>query len=170
MRGNPDRQDMGQARRTEWRVRPARPSDRSFILGITPRLAEGFELPPWRTEREVVEAESATVENALRPGTEREALLIAEGTGGEPGGYVHVNVETDYFGRTLAHIEILAVSSAAEGRGAGRTLVEAAETWARSEGLDLISLNVFANNARARALYQRLGYTPDTLHYAKPLT
>jgi len=170
MRGNPDRQDMGQAHRTEWRVRAARPSDCTFILGITPRLAQGFELPPWRTKREVVEAESATVEKALRPGTEREALLIAEDADGEPGGYVHVNVETDYFGRTHAHIEILAVSSAAEGRGAGRTLVEAAEGWARSEGLDLITLNVFANNQRARALYQRLGYIPETLHYVKPLT
>jgi hypothetical protein len=67
MRQNPDRQDTGQARRTEWRVRPARPSDRAFILGITPRLAQGFELPAWRTAREVVEAESATLENALRP-------------------------------------------------------------------------------------------------------
>jgi ribosomal protein S18 acetylase RimI-like enzyme len=161
---------MSPAQRTEWRVRPARPSDRTFILGITPRLAQGFELPPWRTAREVVQAESAALESALRPGTERAVLLVAEDTEGEPGGYVYVNVETDYFGRTLAHIEILAVSSAAEGRGAGRTLVEAAEAWARSEGLDLISLNVFANNARARALYQRLGYTADTLHYAKPLT
>jgi ribosomal protein S18 acetylase RimI-like enzyme len=79
-------------------------------------------------------------------------------------------VETDYFGRTHAHIEILAVSSAAEGRGAGRTLVEAAEEWARSERLDLITLNVFANNQRARSVYQRLGYAPETLHYVKPLT
>lgn len=169
MRGNPDQQDTGQTQRTEWRVRPARLSDRTFILGITQRLAQGFELPSWRTEREVVAAESATLEEALRPGTERAALLVAEDAEGEPGGYVHVNVETDYFGRTLAHIGILAVSSEAEGRGAGRTLVEAAEGWARSEGLDLITLNVFANNQRARALYQRLGYGPDTLHYAKPL-
>jgi ribosomal protein S18 acetylase RimI-like enzyme len=146
------------------------PSDRSFILGITPRLAQGFELPPWRTEREIVDAESATLERALRPGTERAALLVAEDTEGRPGGYVYVNVETDYFGRTHAHIEILAVSSAAEGRGAGRTLVEAAEEWARSERLDLITLNVFANNQRARSVYQRLGYAPETLHYVKPLT
>jgi ribosomal protein S18 acetylase RimI-like enzyme len=170
MRRNSDRQDMDPAQRTEWRVRPARPSDRSFILGITPRLAQGFELPPWRTEREVVEAESATLESALRPGTERAVLFIAEDTDGEPGGYAYVSVETDYFGRTHAHIEILAVSSATEGRGAGRILVEAAEGWARSEGLDLITLNVFANNQRARSLYERLGYAPDTLHYVKPLT
>jgi ribosomal protein S18 acetylase RimI-like enzyme len=170
MRRNLDRQDTSTAQRTEWRVRPARPSDRTFILGITPRLAQGFELPPWRTAREVVQAESAALENALRPGTERAVLLVAEDTEGEPGGYVYVDVETDYFGRTHAHIEILAVSSAAEGRGAGRTLVEAAEGWARSEGIDLITLNVFADNQRARTLYERLGYAPETLHYVKPLT
>jgi ribosomal protein S18 acetylase RimI-like enzyme len=167
---NPERKDMGHTQRTEWRVRPARPSDRSFILGITPRLAQGFELPPWRTAREVVEAESATLENALRPGTARAALLVAEDTEGEPGGYVYANVETDYYGRTQAHIEILAVSSATEGRGAGRGLVEAAEAWARSEGLDLITLNVFVANQRARSLYERLGYAPETLHYVKQLT
>ena len=170
MRRNSDRQDTSPAQRTEWRVRPARLSDRTFILGITPRLAQGFELPPWRTAREVVQAESAALENALRPGTERAVLLVAEDTEGEPGGYVYVDVETDYFGRTHAHIEILAVSSAAEGRGAGRTLVEAAEGWARSEGIDLITLNVFANNQRARSVYERLGYGPVTLQYAKPLT
>ena len=170
MRQNPDRQHTGQPRRTEWHVRPARPSDRAFILGITPRLAQGFELPPWRTAREVVQAESAALENALQPGTERAVLLVAEDTEGEPGGYVYVNVETDYFGRTHAHIGILAVSSSAEGRGAGRALVEAAEEWARFEGLELITLNVFANNQRARSVYERLGYAPETLHYVKPLT
>jgi ribosomal protein S18 acetylase RimI-like enzyme len=170
MRRNLERQDTGQTQRTEWRVRPARPSDRSFILGVTPRLAQGFELPPWRTAREVVEAESAAVEKALRPGTERAALLVAEVTEGEPGGYVYVNMDTDYFGRTHAHIDILAVSSAAEGRGAGRSLIEAAEEWARSEGIDLITLNVFAANQRARSLYERLGYAPETLHFVKPLT
>jgi ribosomal protein S18 acetylase RimI-like enzyme len=170
MRRNPDQQDMDQAHRLEWRVRRARPSDRSFILGITPRLAQGFELPPWRTEREVVDAESATLERALRAGTERAALLVAEDIEGQLGGYVYVTVETDYFGRTHAHIEILAVSSATEGRGAGRTLVEAAEGWARSEKLGLITLNVFAHNQRARSVYERLGYEPETLHYVKPLT
>jgi ribosomal protein S18 acetylase RimI-like enzyme len=169
MRRNLDRPDMDQIPRAEWRVRPARPSDRAFILGVAPRLAQGFELPSWRTSREIVEAESATLEAMLGPGAGRAALLVAEDGEGDPGGYVHVTVETDYFGRTFAHIGILAVRSEAEGRGAGRTLVEAAEAWARSEGFDLISLNVFANNARALALYQRLGYTPDTLHYVKPL-
>jgi ribosomal protein S18 acetylase RimI-like enzyme len=170
MRRNSNRQDMSPAQHPEWRVRQARPSDRAFVLGITPRLAQGFELPSWRTERDVVAAESATLEKALQAGTERAALLVAEDTEGEPGGYVLVKEDTDYFGRRHAHIETLAVSAATEGRGAGRALMDAAEGWARSKGLDLITLNVFANNQRAQSLYQRLGYAPDTLHYVKPLT
>jgi GNAT superfamily N-acetyltransferase len=170
MRGNLDRQDTSQDRRTEWRVRPARPSDRTFILSITSRLAQGFDLPAWRTARQVVEAESAVLEKALRPTGERAALLLAETAEDEPGGYVYVQAQTDYFGRTHAHIGILVVSSTAEGRGAGRALIEAAEEWARGEALDLITLNVFASNQRARSVYQRLGYAPETLHYAKPLT
>ena len=170
MRANPDRQDTHQPHRAEWRVRPARPSDRTFMLGITPRLAQGFDLPPWRGPREIVEAESATLEKALHPGAEAGAVLVAEDAEGVVSGYVYVHQETDYFGRLHAHIEILAVSEAAEGRGAGRALLEAAERWAGSEGLELVTLNVFAANGRARALYERLGYTPETLHYVKPLT
>jgi ribosomal protein S18 acetylase RimI-like enzyme len=170
MRGDADRQDTSQTHRTEWRVRPAGPSDRAFMLGITPRLAQGFDLPSWRSAREVVAAESATLDAALRPGADQGAVLLAEEGGGVPGGYAYVRAETDYYGRTHAHIEILAVSQTAEGRGAGRALVLAAEGWARAAGLDLITLNVFADNRRARALYERLGFAPETLHYAKPLT
>ena len=170
MRANPDRPDTHPTPRTEWRVRPARTSDRTFMLDITPRLAQGFDLPPWRRQREVVEAESATLENALRRAAEPGAVLVAENAEGAPGGYVYVHRETDYYGRVHAHIEILVVGEAAEGRGAGRALVEAAEAWAGSEGLDLITLNVFADNRRARALYERLGYAAETLHYVKPLT
>jgi ribosomal protein S18 acetylase RimI-like enzyme len=170
MREKSDRQDTALADRAEWRVRPARTSDRTFILGITPRLAQGFELPAWRTAPEVVEAESAVLEDALRSGDGHAALLVAETGSEEPGGYLYVHSQTDYFGRTHAHIGILAVSSAAEGRGAGRALITAAEEWARAEALDLITLNVFASNHRARSVYERLGYAPETLHYGKPLT
>ena len=110
MRGDADRQDTGQTHRTEWRVRPAGPSDRAFMLGITPRLAQGFELPSWRSAGEVVAAESATLDAALRPGADQGAVLLAEEGGGVPGGYAYVRAETDYYGRTHAHIEILAVS------------------------------------------------------------
>jgi RimJ/RimL family protein N-acetyltransferase len=53
-------------------------------------------------------------------------------------------------------------------RGAWRQL-RAAEGWARAQGLELITLNVFAGNQRARAVYERIGYAPETLRYVKLL-
>jgi RimJ/RimL family protein N-acetyltransferase len=51
----------------------------------------------------------------------------------------------------------------------GRVLMDAAEAWAREHKLEMLSLNVFAANERARRVYERLGYTPETLRYVKPL-
>ncbi|MBA3497942.1 MAG: GNAT family N-acetyltransferase [Gemmatimonadales bacterium] len=57
------------------------------------------------------------------------------------------------------------------GRGAGtasgRALLEAAEGWARSQGVEMITLNVFASNEHARAVFERQGYTAETLRYVK---
>ncbi len=61
------------------------------------------------------------------------------------------------------------MAAEAEGQGVGRVLLEAAEDWAREQKLQMLSLNVFAGNARARHVYERLGYTPETLRYVKPL-
>jgi ribosomal protein S18 acetylase RimI-like enzyme len=64
---------------------------------------------------------------------------------------------------------MLAVAPEAEGRGVGRALMARAEEWARDNRLPHLTLNVFATNGRARALYERLGYRPDTVKYLKPL-
>ena len=155
----------------EWRIRPARPSDRAFILGLLPRLAEGFELPSWRTRAEVVRAEAATMERALselHEDPDRAPLLLAESPAGVPGGFVFLERHVDYFrGAPHAHIAVLAVAEEVQGLGAGRALLTAAETWAREQGMALLTLNVFDGNARARRVYQRNGFAPETLRYVK---
>ena len=63
----------------------------------------------------------------------------------------------------LAHwlrIEVLAVDPAARGRGVARALMRAAESWAREHGFTRVSLNVWAQNERARGLYEHLGWEP----------
>lgn len=153
-----------------WRVRSASPADRAFILRTIPRLADAFPLPPWRTPKEVVEAEAAALEAALESLPKGAGLFLAESTSGEPGGFVYLEQHIDYFRRTPhAHVAVLAVAGEAEGQGVGRVLLEAAETWAREQGLPMLTLNVFAGNARARAVYERLGYAPETLRYVKTL-
>jgi GNAT superfamily N-acetyltransferase len=48
----------------------------------------------------------------------------------------------------------------ARGRGAGEALVGAAAGWARARGHDTLYLWVAEDNAAARRLYERCGFTP----------
>jgi ribosomal protein S18 acetylase RimI-like enzyme len=153
-----------------WRIRPARAADRAFILALAPRLSSGFALPPWRTTAEVTRAEELTLAAALVAPPEGSALLVAEDAGGRPAGFVYLQSLTDYFEQAdHAHVSVLAVSAEAEGRGAGRVLLEEAERWAQERGYPFITLNVFEQNVRARGIYERQGYVPETLRYVKPL-
>jgi GNAT superfamily N-acetyltransferase len=47
--------------------------------------------------------------------------------------------------------------------------MDAIEEWARRRGYRWVTLNVFDRNARARALYDGLGYDVETVHYRKTL-
>jgi ribosomal protein S18 acetylase RimI-like enzyme len=153
-----------------WHIRAAQAQDRDFMLSLTSRLAEGFPLPSWRTAEEVVRAEAGAVASALDQPLEGSTLLMAERSDGERGGFVYVLQQLDYFRQQPhAHVSILTVGAGVEGQGVGRALLEAAEGWARAQGLELITLNVFVGNQRARAVYERIGYAPETLRYVKRL-
>jgi GNAT superfamily N-acetyltransferase len=81
---------------------------------------------------------------------------------------VYLQQPADYFRqRPRAHVAILTVSTEWEGRGAGRALLEAPESWARGQGVEMITLHVFVGNERAHAVYERQGYTAETLRYVK---
>jgi GNAT superfamily N-acetyltransferase len=150
-------------------VREACPEDLPFILEVAERLS-GFPLPPWRTSQEIVAAEARTLHRFLRSGDAGSRLLVAEDVRGNPLGFIFLETEEDYF--TLArhgHVGILAVAEAEEGRGAGRVLMQAAEAWGREQGFTKLTLNVFENNHHARKVYERLGYSPESLRYVKTL-
>ena len=74
----------------------------------------------------------------------------------------------DYFtGEEHGHVGIIAVAAPAEGRGVGTALMRAAERWAQDAGFAKLTLTVFEGNRRARAIYEHLGYRPETLRYVK---
>lgn len=150
-------------------LRPARPADAPALVALLPGLAD-FPVPGWRTARQIADADTRILLEALAhpdPGT---LVLLAEGPGGTVTGFIFATTRQDYFtGTPHAHIEVLVVSDAARGQGLARTLIGAAERWARDRGYPSVTLNVFDRNSRARAVYERLGYAPETLHYIKPL-
>lgn len=155
-----------------WReivTRPAVPADEAFLLGLTPQLA-AFPVPAWRTAVEIDRADHGILLAALRRPSPDTAILVAESPDGQPAGFVFVSTKIDYFTRERhAHVEIVAVETRAQGQGVGRALMDGAELWAALRGDRVITLNVFDANTRAREVYARLGYLPETIHYRKAL-
>ena len=148
------------------RVRPARGSDRAFVLDTAARLAD-FGPPVWRTSEELVEGEARTLRDYFESPDDGTRLLIAE-TGDGRVGFVLVEELRDYF--TLerhGHVGILAVTAGAEGRGAGGALLRAAEVWARDRGFRTLTINVFSGNHHARDVYEHFGFEEDTVKYIK---
>ena len=68
-----------------------------------------------------------------------------------------------------AFVAYTAVEPHARGRGVGRALLDAAEAHARAAGRGYISLMVTEDNAPARALYDRAGFSTERRMMTKPL-
>lgn len=146
-------------------IRPARAEDRAFVLEAVKRLAD-FGPPSWRTPREVVEGEARTLAAFFEVPPAGSTLLVAELETRQPVGFAYLETLRDYF--TLeehGHVGILAVTKEAEGRGVAGALLDAAAEWARGRGARTLTLNVFERNARARRVYERHGFRPESLRY-----
>jgi GNAT superfamily N-acetyltransferase len=151
------------------RVRVATPADHAFILALVPRL-RAFGDVPLRSAEAHDRAEREALARALASPDADAVVYVGELAGVGAAGVAYAQSATDYFTRERhGHLAILAVSEAGEGRGVGRALIAAAEAWARGRGHRFLSLNVFAANARARAVYERAGFAPDVVRYAKEL-
>lgn len=150
-------------------LRRAGPADEAAIHRLTEQLA-AFAVPPWRTPEQIARADHVILNEALNGRSPDSLLLLAEREAGDPIGVLFVSTRRDYFtGQPHAHVEVVALAPAAQGQGLGRRLMEEAERWARDSGYRSITLNVFAANSRALALYQRLGYAAETIHLWKAL-
>jgi len=147
-------------------IRPARPSDLEFVIGLAARFAESR--PPWRTHEEIAQGTAAELRRAfaaLEPGA---ALFVAEDPAGESVGFAYVVTHVDFFTRERhGHLSEIAVTR--DGAGVGRALMREVERHVRALGLRFLTLNVHERNARGHAFYARLGFEPNTRQYAKTL-
>ncbi|MEU8312248.1 GNAT family N-acetyltransferase [Micromonospora sp. NPDC048887] len=83
-------------------------------------------------------------------------FLVAETDGGERLGFADLTLVDP----GLAHLSYICVVRAARGRGVARALLRA--YLDRHPGVRGMRLDVFADNAPARALYDRLGFTIES--------
>jgi RimJ/RimL family protein N-acetyltransferase len=143
-------------------IRPAEPRDAEALVELS-RAVEGEEEgwlvggPEWR--------DAGAARRYLRETRRRRdrAVLVADGAGDIVG---RLSLTRGRHPAT-AHVAALAVLVARKRRrqGIGRALMEAAEAWARDIGVSKLELSVFAHNAAAIALYERLGYRREGLRH-----
>lgn len=156
-----------QAVRPGVSVRPYHPADRDAVLSLAPRLVIG--IAPWRSEEGMLRAARGWIEGSIDSTTPDRAVFVAEEAAGCTAGFVSVSREVNFTGEVQAYVGELAVAEEAEGRGVGRALMEAAESWARERGYGLVVLDTGAANVRARGLYARLGYAEESVKLTKVL-
>lgn len=126
-------------------IRIARPEDSIAIAEITAE-GLGYDCVP-----EIIAQNIA----ALDPAHAR--LFVAE-VDGEVVGFVEPQVyETVYF-PPLVNILGLAVRESHRGMGIGKSLMEAAENWAKEIGAKGVRLNSGADRTNAHAFYRNIGY------------
>lgn len=150
-------------------IRPAIADDTDFILSLLPRFV-AFELPRGRRKRETLAAIRTDIERALREAGPGDHFFIAANGKETRTGFLHLQVQRDFFsGARACHVADLAVVPGQEGHGIGSALLAHAEQWARTHRCKLLTLSVFPDNVRARALYERSGFAFDLLRMAKPV-
>ncbi|HEY2797815.1 MAG TPA: GNAT family N-acetyltransferase [Thermoanaerobaculia bacterium] len=152
------------------RIRAARADDAAWLLPMSSRLHD-FGPPPFRPRDQMDRAVAADIAASLGSSDPSVAVLVVEDeASGRPLGFAHVKTFADYFtAEPHGHVSDLVVAADSEGRGVGGALLAAAEAWSRARGHRLLTLNVFDENDRARRLYDRIGYRPDTLRMVKVL-
>jgi ribosomal protein S18 acetylase RimI-like enzyme len=149
-------------------IRTATDADRTFVLDLAERLVS-FDVPHWREKPELVEGDRRALAQWFDARKNDEALYIAE-LDGVPAGCAFLVTLVDYFNeRPHAHLSVLAVAEAAEGRGVGSALLDQSMAWAKERKSDRLTLSALVTNARARALYERKGFGGEYIRYVLPL-
>ena len=150
-------------------IRTATEADRPFILSLADRLAD-FDRPAWRSAEEIADGDRRALAGALDAPSADSGLFVAL-LDQQPAGCLLMWTLEDYFdGQQHAHVSVIAVTRAAEGRGVGRALMAHAEHWARERGHTRLTLSVFESNRRAQTLYEGAGFEVEMRRYIKQLS
>ena len=76
-------------------------------------------------------------------------------------GWMHVEHRTSLEGGDRGELMGLVVDGSVRRRGTGRMLVDAAEQWARSRGLDALTVRSNVTRELSHPFYEALGYVPE---------
>lgn len=147
--------------------RPARLEEKEEILSLFPELAD-FELPTQRIARHLWSGDAEMLCTVLEEKSTVTFADVAVDSGGRIIGVIMVTLREELLSHApSAHLETIIVAPQARGRGLGSRLLERAEQRVIELGAQSLTLHVFANNLRARALYKKHGYEEELFRCIK---
>jgi ribosomal protein S18 acetylase RimI-like enzyme len=88
---------------------------------------------------------------------------------GDVVGVLSIRPSRHFTGEHDGYIGELVVAQYAGRSGIGRSLVAAAEAWARDQGLAHLTLHTGAYNTSARAFYAALGFAEEEVRLTRPV-
>ena len=152
-----------------FQVRRAVSGDGEAILALMPRLA-AFNVPSSRNPEDLWRSDAKMMQRCLDGEAEACFAHVAVDESEKVLGLTLVSLRPELLSHEpSAHLEAIAVGEGAEGMGVGQALLAAAESEAKAQGAQSITLHVFASNIRARSFYERSGYDGELLRYIKEL-
>lgn len=152
-----------------FQVRSAVSEDGEAILALMPRLA-AFNVPKSRNPVDLWRSDAAMLQRWLDGEAAECFVHVAIDDAETMLGFTLVSLCPELLSHEpSAHLEAIAVGEGAEGMGVGQALLAAAESEARTQGAQTITLHVFASNTRARGFYEQSGYDGELLRYIKEL-
>ena len=142
-----------------WTLRPARPTDARGLARLFDDVRrEGrWLLTPASAVSQPSEA--FFIGEMLRTG---DGLALVAEADGDPIGTVQISLERNVVSSHVGTLSIV-VADAWREVGIGSALVQAAQGWARDQGLLKVALAVFPDNARAIAVYEHAGFVREGL-------
>jgi len=140
-------------------LRAAQADDLAALVGI--ELAAGAAFRDLGMDA-VADDDPGSVDD-LAPYAEDGRVLVAADAGGRPIGYLLLDLVDG-----AAHIEQVSVHPDHARQGIGRALIGRAERWARSHGLDALTLTAYRDVPWNGPYYERLGFVYLTAEEETP--
>ena len=154
---------------SDYEIRAAGPDDGAAILELLPRLGS-FTLPPGRDSRDLWRHDAALLERWIAGDAPTCLVHVAIERNGAVIGAVITSLRPEMLSEApSAHLEAIAVAEGTEGKGLGRALIATTEAAAKAAGARSMTLHVFGTNARARRLYEHVGYREEIIRCWKNL-
>ncbi|MBY7144822.1 GNAT family N-acetyltransferase [Virgibacillus sp. NKC19-3] len=147
-------------------IRPYQERDKDSIISLSDRFSD----IPFMEYRNREDMEQKQLELAKRAVASRTSDIFVVEDGDALLGYVELTTDRDYFTNDkVAYISAIAVTSAGEGKGIGKMLMDKAEKWCLDKECKQIVLDVFKANDHALHFYKHFGYEEEIVKMVKTL-